>query len=32
MRVITIDQADLPDATREDIAHRNAERLMPGLA
>ena len=25
-------RADLPEATREDIAHRNAERLMPGLA
>jgi predicted TIM-barrel fold metal-dependent hydrolase len=25
-------RADLPDATKEDIAHRNAERLMPGLA
>jgi uncharacterized protein len=25
-------QADLPEAAREDIAHRNAERLMPGLA
>jgi uncharacterized protein len=25
-------RADLPDATREDIAHRNAERLLPGLA
>lgn len=24
-------QADLPDATKEDIAHRNAERLLPGL-
>jgi predicted TIM-barrel fold metal-dependent hydrolase len=25
-------RADLPEATREDIAHRNAERLMPALA
>jgi uncharacterized protein len=25
-------RADLPEAAREDIAHGNAERLMPGLA
>lgn len=25
-------RADLPDGVKEDIAHRNAERLMPGLA
>jgi len=27
-----LQRADVPDATREDIAHRNAERLMPALA
>jgi predicted TIM-barrel fold metal-dependent hydrolase len=25
-------RADLPESVTEDIAHRNAERLMPGLA
>jgi predicted TIM-barrel fold metal-dependent hydrolase len=24
-------RADLPEAVKEDIAHRNAERLLPGL-